>query len=572
MKEPEAYCAFISYTHKPLDERWAKWLVREIERYNLPKDLVADGYPKKLGKCYRDKDEFSAEPELRTVIEDALTNSATMIVVCSRDTPKANWVNNEIRMFRTIGNGQRVLALLVDGEPSDAFPDALTVNKDGKPIEPAAVDVRNLKYRGRKTLKHDAKLRVVSGIIGCKFDQLKKRDKLARQKKQRFNLAVGTILGAVLVWIISIIYIDGKNKAADLSSVSIGQEAAALSSIDHLQLKAVKVASLAVSVAHSDEAKSNARQNLQQISKERILLSHTNYTLKNPPQATNEVLFSDGTSAVLNDGKIFYQNSDNSKYVQLLSRSSENMTLHHAEITPDQVLFAFGEEEILSWSKQGIENGMIHASNERPHPRLKFAKLTADKSMLITHDANNMYAWKVKGEALDLHSMVAFYSIQSAIPIDNLHVFAYGGTTNKESARIWNVNAGYEFYRHKGIQGGRWLDYNDLFITWDTTNWKVWRKGQSDTPLLSVEEPDVITDAFLRPSIEEGLEFHLVTHNDQLVERVWNVQKIFGNNSPQISLELQCSRNNGEELIFSQVDSHNIPTLRKFIGRNLCEK
>jgi len=58
------YAAFISYRHKPLDKKWASWLVNTLEKYKVPKELVKAGFPEKIGKVYRDEDEFSAAPDL----------------------------------------------------------------------------------------------------------------------------------------------------------------------------------------------------------------------------------------------------------------------------------------------------------------------------------------------------------------------------------------------------------------------------------------------------------------------------------------------------------------------------
>jgi hypothetical protein len=71
-------------------------------------------------------------------------------VVCSPRTPESKWINEEVTRFRELGRGDRILALLIEGEPKQSFPISLreirrrTTQKDGmtgeqlEEIEPSA--------------------------------------------------------------------------------------------------------------------------------------------------------------------------------------------------------------------------------------------------------------------------------------------------------------------------------------------------------------------------------------------------------------------------------------------------
>ena len=48
------YAAFISYCHSVSDKKWAEWLIESLETYKIPSQLVELGFPKKMGKVYRD--------------------------------------------------------------------------------------------------------------------------------------------------------------------------------------------------------------------------------------------------------------------------------------------------------------------------------------------------------------------------------------------------------------------------------------------------------------------------------------------------------------------------------------
>src|SRR3954465_13279195 len=111
------YAAFISYRRDPKDSAWAERLHRELETYRVPKRLQYDGRPSRLGKCFRDHDELSAASNLSEAIEEALREAKFLIVVCSPRTRESQWVNCEVKCFREMGRQDRILALLIEGEP-----------------------------------------------------------------------------------------------------------------------------------------------------------------------------------------------------------------------------------------------------------------------------------------------------------------------------------------------------------------------------------------------------------------------------------------------------------------------
>src|SRR5262245_41301237 len=116
------YDAFISYRHVDRDRKWASWLVSALETYRVPKSLRRRGLPARIRKVFRDEDEIPASSDLNEQIKQALRASRYLIVVCSRDTPQSKWVAREIELFQEMGRGEQILALLVDGEPEQAFP------------------------------------------------------------------------------------------------------------------------------------------------------------------------------------------------------------------------------------------------------------------------------------------------------------------------------------------------------------------------------------------------------------------------------------------------------------------
>ena len=58
------YDTLISYRHKPLDRKWAKWLLDSLETYKVPKALVDRGCARRIRRILRDEDELPSSSNL----------------------------------------------------------------------------------------------------------------------------------------------------------------------------------------------------------------------------------------------------------------------------------------------------------------------------------------------------------------------------------------------------------------------------------------------------------------------------------------------------------------------------
>jgi len=201
----------LSYSHR--DEKWGTWLHRALESYRPPKQIVgtvtARGQvPKRLAPIFRDREELASATDLGTVINEALTQSACQIVICSPSSARSKWVNEEILAFKRLGREDRIFCLIVDGEPNasddpahaeeECFPPALRykLGPDGnlstERTEPIAADARQ-----GKDGRTNAKLKLIAGILGVGFDGLRQREQRRRQR-QLFAIASGAIAGMVI--------------------------------------------------------------------------------------------------------------------------------------------------------------------------------------------------------------------------------------------------------------------------------------------------------------------------------------------------------------------------------------
>ena len=121
------YSAFISYRQADNTQegrRWAEWLHRALERYVVPPDLI--GTPNLRGELirdslypiFRDYDELPANADLATGIRAALEVSDHLIVLCSPRSAVSPWVRKEVREFKELGHSDRILAIIIAGEPN----------------------------------------------------------------------------------------------------------------------------------------------------------------------------------------------------------------------------------------------------------------------------------------------------------------------------------------------------------------------------------------------------------------------------------------------------------------------
>ena len=197
MEHSFKYRAFITYAHE--DEQKARWLRKKLEEFPVPQNLVGrkgrfGKIPSRLYPIFRDRDELPGSAQLGSIIEQALNDSSHLVVLCSPHAVKSRWVNEEIRLFKQMGKGDRILCLLLDGEPmaedlahakgKECLPLAVRrkIDQNGNLIdeidEPGAADLRD-SGDGEK----DALLKIVAGLLGLGLDEIKQRDMIARQRK-----------------------------------------------------------------------------------------------------------------------------------------------------------------------------------------------------------------------------------------------------------------------------------------------------------------------------------------------------------------------------------------------------
>lgn len=251
------YWCFISYRHadnKEPGRQWATWLHQALETYEVPSDLVGtknergDTIPDRIFPVFRDEEELPADAELSTPIETALRRTRFLVVLCSPQAARSRFVADEILVFKRLGKKDRILAVIIDGEPNasddplkggaekECFPEPLRFETDeagrltDQRTEPIAANFRlpdgspgwttPAPYRealrragvpdqqiGSRIAEYSKQqhlmlLKIVAGVLGVPLGVLTKRDQayqLDKQKQRARVLRRWLIALAVLV-------------------------------------------------------------------------------------------------------------------------------------------------------------------------------------------------------------------------------------------------------------------------------------------------------------------------------------------------------------------------------------
>jgi len=205
------YTAFLSYSHK--DAVAAGRLHRRLETYRMPKRLVGTetargSVPQRLAPIFRDRDELPAATDLSETVRAALAESEALIILCSPAAASSFWVAEEIRTFRTMHPDRPILAAIIDGEPSECFPESLRpTGPEGARVEPLATDLRK-----QGDGMHLGLLKLVAGITGVPLDALVQRD-AARHVRRVMSVSMVAVIAMLMMAALTLFALDARREA-----------------------------------------------------------------------------------------------------------------------------------------------------------------------------------------------------------------------------------------------------------------------------------------------------------------------------------------------------------------------
>lgn len=208
MEKKFKYDAFISYRHTDLDKFVAENLHRELESFRLPRSVAKKrpGQKNKIERVFRDKEELPITSNLNDPIMEALHSSEYLIVICSPRLRESLWCKKEIETFVALRGREHVMAVIIEGEPLQSFPDELlfrvekhpradgTIEEVRIPVEPLAADVRGKDKKEVKKLIKTETMRLCAGMFHLNYDDIRQRH---REQKMRRIMAASLIAGAI---------------------------------------------------------------------------------------------------------------------------------------------------------------------------------------------------------------------------------------------------------------------------------------------------------------------------------------------------------------------------------------
>lgn len=190
------YFAFISYNSK--DTAWGKKLQKKLEHYKLPATLCSEHNWQRTPI----KPVFFAPTDIQPgglseELQERLKASQNLIVICSPNSAKSQWVGKEIEFFHNLGRTKNIHFFIVDGIPHSGDPDMEcfnpVVNQLGLP-EILGANIHEKNYKWPWLNKERAYVQLVSKLLGVEFDTI-----WQRHKRQLIRKAVAWTAGFIAV-------------------------------------------------------------------------------------------------------------------------------------------------------------------------------------------------------------------------------------------------------------------------------------------------------------------------------------------------------------------------------------
>lgn len=192
--EQKHYYAFVS--HSSRDAKIALWLRDKLVNYNIPASIRKENQmPKRLRPVFIYQTDL-AGANLQDALQRELEDSQWLIVVCSPDGAKSQYVNGEVEHFINTGRANKIIPFIVGGTPhaknaeDECFPPALLkLAEEG--IELRGVNLAECqKQLGSKM---GAVVNVVATMLGVRFDSMWN----VYQRKQRRQLFFAATIAAL---------------------------------------------------------------------------------------------------------------------------------------------------------------------------------------------------------------------------------------------------------------------------------------------------------------------------------------------------------------------------------------
>lgn len=176
-KADNKYFAFISYNSK--DIAWGRKLQRKLEHYRMPATLCSE----KGWERTPIRPVFFAPTDIQPggltkELQDRLHASRNLVVICSPNSAKSEWVGREIAFFHELGRTRNIHFFIVDGVPHSGISETECFNpivdKLGLP-EILGANIHEKTYRWSWMNRERAYVQLISKLLEVEFDSIWKR-------------------------------------------------------------------------------------------------------------------------------------------------------------------------------------------------------------------------------------------------------------------------------------------------------------------------------------------------------------------------------------------------------------
>lgn len=259
------------------DSEDANRLAESIRRYRLPADITLSQDDADYRRIVVDTQETPFDGH----VQEQLDDSRTLVVLCSPDAKANAAVNQRLSAFLATHDRDCVIAVIVRGEPDEAFPESFRERKVVRhilpnhrvvermeTIEPVAADLRaDTAKRKRQLLRYET-VRIVASVLRLHPDDLEQR----QHARQRRALVRALSIAAAVVIVISGIFIrlgsiaHKEGRIAD-EQTRLSLETARRTMHDLPELFADEPLAL----GYIDEAIEDARSSLAELGQEELL-------------------------------------------------------------------------------------------------------------------------------------------------------------------------------------------------------------------------------------------------------------------------------------------------------------
>ncbi len=205
MEEKMKYFAFISYSSK--DTAWGRQMQRKLEHYRMPATLCSEhGWERRPMKPVFFAPSDIQPGGLNEELQERLKASRNLIVICSPNSARSEWVGKEIEYFHQLGRTKQIHFFIVDGQPHSGNEETECFNpvveRLGLP-EILGANIHEHVYRWPWLNKERAYVQLVSKLLGVEFDTIWQRHRrLLVRKAVTWAVGIVAVIAALAgVWL-----------------------------------------------------------------------------------------------------------------------------------------------------------------------------------------------------------------------------------------------------------------------------------------------------------------------------------------------------------------------------------